>query len=554
MSKHENKELGLPRFQRFESWDNKKISDLLTSVLRDLPVGSCLVLGVENDLQFAYRYLGETEPVEKIQSNKTAQVTELLLDGQQRITALWKALNRKYYPDIDYMVRMEGDAGEIEVIAKKRSIKGDKIHPLWIDSPAECWKQKFFPVFILNPEDEPGYDNWCESASEGNAKLQIEIQKRINPLRSRLSQFNIPFLLLPKETRKEVAIDVFIKMNTSYQRLTTFDILVAQFEEIVKKDLHNLVNELSANSKGISRYTSDLQNFFLAVAALRQNRQPNQQGFNGLDLKKVDQDWGSITRGTKELVTFLEQEKIFDSARLPTEPVLTSIAALFSEMSNKPDHIGNVRILMRKYLWRAFLTSRYDRAVATRILQDYRELLKIVTGADSNARTEIFNDREYPTPQISELIKAGWPKKRDRLARAILLLSFKGGALDFADEKSISADDLKNREYHHVFPDAYLIKKGFNEHKDRFRALNCALVTWRTNRTIGATKPIEYLLERTEASSLGENQIKYRLKTHALNYDAIVKDDYDEFLIDRAKTYLDAIADLCDGKNWTPKL
>jgi uncharacterized alpha-E superfamily protein len=37
-----------------------------------------------------------------------------------------------------------------------------------------------------------------------------------------------------------------------------------------------------------------------------------------------------------------------------------------------------------------------------------------------------------------------------------------------------------------------------------FRALNCALVTWRTNRTISNKNPIAYLKERADNSALGE--------------------------------------------------
>jgi hypothetical protein len=35
-----------------------------------------------------------------------------------------------------------------------------------------------------------------------------------------------------------------------------------------------------------------------------------------------------------------------------------------------------------------------------------------------------------------------------------------------------------------------------------FRALNCALVTWRTNRTISNKDPVAYLKERADSSLL----------------------------------------------------
>jgi len=39
-AKIRTRQLVLPRFQRFEAWGYREIADLLTSVIRDLPVGS----------------------------------------------------------------------------------------------------------------------------------------------------------------------------------------------------------------------------------------------------------------------------------------------------------------------------------------------------------------------------------------------------------------------------------------------------------------------------------------------------------------------------------
>ena len=39
-------QLRLPRFQRFEAWDYDNVSALIDSILRDLPIGSTLVLEI----------------------------------------------------------------------------------------------------------------------------------------------------------------------------------------------------------------------------------------------------------------------------------------------------------------------------------------------------------------------------------------------------------------------------------------------------------------------------------------------------------------------------
>jgi uncharacterized protein with ParB-like and HNH nuclease domain len=39
-----SRQITLPRFQRPVAWDNKKVSDLLMTVLRGLPSGAALIL------------------------------------------------------------------------------------------------------------------------------------------------------------------------------------------------------------------------------------------------------------------------------------------------------------------------------------------------------------------------------------------------------------------------------------------------------------------------------------------------------------------------------
>ncbi len=59
-----------------------------------------------------------------------------------------------------------------------------------------------------------------------------------------MASFNIPFLYLPSETPNDVAIEVFIKLNTTFVRLTPFDIIVAQLEVATGESLHDLVSSL----------------------------------------------------------------------------------------------------------------------------------------------------------------------------------------------------------------------------------------------------------------------------------------------------------------------
>jgi hypothetical protein len=79
----------LPRFQRWEAWSYTNVALLFNTILQDLPAGSVLVLEIGDQEPFPSRLIeGAPEASER--------ATEHLLDGQQRITALWRGLSNNY--------------------------------------------------------------------------------------------------------------------------------------------------------------------------------------------------------------------------------------------------------------------------------------------------------------------------------------------------------------------------------------------------------------------------------------------------------------------------
>jgi len=244
------------------------------------------------------------------------------------------------------------------------------------------------------------------------------------------------------------------------------------------------------------------------------------------------------------------------------------ITALFDSFPSSPDAKGNARSVIRKYLWRAFLTDRYETAAATKALQDYRGLSEVIRGNVETESVPIFQEAVHPLPSHEELLRAGWPRTRDVLARGIMAISIKAGAIDFADAEPATPHNLSKREYHHLFPDSLLTQDegGRLTSTQSSRALNCALITWNTNRTISAKEPIAYLQERTDASPLGEDEIQRRLWSHLVPFEALnvggysdlqdharanrIQADYDRFLNARAEAMQLPITTLCNGQEW----
>jgi hypothetical protein len=285
----------------------------------------------------------------------------------------------------------------------------------------------------------------------------------------------------------------------------------------------------------------------LPATAFLQGKRPTQRELVFLDFERMVEEWPLLVRGVEQLTAFLEEERIPDGARLPSEVVLAPLTVLWAKAPDDPDRLGAVRTLLRRYLWRAFVTTRYESAAATSSYQDFVALLpEVETGQPGGSVAPIF-DNDIPSPE--EIRMSGWPKGRNRLSRAILSLSFRSGALDMADGATISHNNVTKREYHHLYPVAYLRDQGVSDEAASV-ALNCSLITWRTNRTISAKPPVEYLRERTAAATLGEDEVRRRLTSHLIDYDDLAGGDFEAFLDRRAEQAHAAITRLCAGEVW----
>jgi len=236
-------------------------------------------------------------------------------------------------------------------------------------------------------------------------------------------------------------------------------------------------------------------------------------------------------------------------------------------MPQSLDAHGEARTLLRQYLWRSFFTDRYDRAAGTAALQDHRGLkARLVDGEDFTPLPVLDEDR-FPIAEIEELERAPWPKLRNTLARAILAVSLRSGGRDFADDSPATRESLSRREYHHLFPEALLDNENAVDESNISLALNCALITWNTNRRISAKEPVAYLRERAERAPLGEDQIRSRLGSHIIPFDNLnvggyseiadkeargtrIKTDYESFIRARAEAIHKVVIKLCNGEEW----
>ena len=572
----------LPRFQRFEAWDRGRIASFLNTIINNLPVGVTLALEVAGAEKFESRYIATSDPA------APGTVTQHLLDGQQRLTAFWRSMHNNYEWETFFVYLPQFDRGEsksgadAEIRCIPRWVNKHQLRmPRWAEEPAKCLERGLIPVSLLRPGDlSKTIAHWLDEAArplkplptddDAFAKLEKfgdfkkQLLSEITTLRERVTHFNLPYLSLPADTSKDVALQVFINMNTNSKPLSLYDIIVAEVESVAEKSLHAMEASLNDKCPTARRY-GNVSDLILSTSALLQEKLPNTRGMIEMDKKQLLQNWPKLERGLERMASFLDSQRVFDEARLPTNAVLAVIAAAYELIPDHGDFLAKAEKLLRRYLWSAFFTNRYENAAPSRAFADFKAIMALLKNpgfTDAELATvPALNRSEFPLADVDSLMAAGWPKAAGIEARAVLAVTTYLGAIDFADHKPATYDSIQKREYHHVFPDALLSEAEISS----YLALNCAFITWKTNRMIGRKDPLDYLKERVQWAD--ESVVRERLKSHLISYDLLSKahyadidgaafkqklaDDFNRFLRDRANLVVAAMSELATGNSPT---
>jgi hypothetical protein len=346
LNKVQTHELVLPRFQRYEAWGHDRITQLFNTILRDLPVGAALVLEIGDEEPFISR------PLKGAPGNSN-RVTEHLLDGQQRLTALWRGLHNNY-DDATYFLVLDKDEETgmpyyVETQVRWKQDRDREFRPFWANDPAQQWKRRKIPLDMFLPDINAisRFNEWSKAAVEDAAerdRISLEVQL----IREKFLSFNLPFLSLPTRTSKETALDVFIKMNTSAASLSTYDIVVAQVEAGLGQSLHDLVADTRESCPSIDNYYPP-EDLVLYASALLQERAPTNATFMARDFsRRLMTTWDTFQKGLPRAVAFLEEERVFDAARLPSDVTIPVLTALWAVAPEGLDAEGRARALLRK--------------------------------------------------------------------------------------------------------------------------------------------------------------------------------------------------------------
>jgi len=495
-------DIRLPKFQRDFVWEKHQIIDLLDSIAKNYPIGSVL-LWLSTQKLASERNIAEL----KIKEKDEIYPVNYLLDGQQRLSTICGALfwdgqeansvwnlvydlrNQKFY-HLDHL----GDPPLHQIRMNKLS-----------DSA------KFFKhVFSL--------DNLDASDKES-------LKQAADKLFNRFKDYRIATVTLADMSIDAVA-PIFERINSTGTQLTIVDLMRAatwspEFDLIDTID-QKILEQVQPKGFGNIERKSVLRNLSAAAGG----------GFSADSIDHLrNKSAAELLTATNHTVDAYKRAVDYLSTNigLPNDssvPYANQIVILAELYRRLPHPPFSKQSAVTRWFWRTACSGYFGGWNTGQMGSDLQAIAEFA----EDRTTEIEISMIKPT---SEIWKVRQFRANSALSKVLgMLLAFNkpldmrtGNKIDVG--KSLSWSNSK--EYHHVFPRAYLSGKGFDWHK-----INClsnfALITSATNKFISDKVPSDYLkiIEDETGDSFGLIMDSNFIDENCI--DALKQNSYDDFI------------------------
>lgn len=555
MKSVENGNAQLPDFQRGWVWDDNRIKALIASITNNYPVGAAMFLEYGNvNIRFKYRVVEGSPSTGVVPS-------ELILDGQQRITSIYSSLfspnvvhtrtdkgkdiNRFYYIDIEKALNTDTDRIDAIIsVPETRIITSNFGRDIELDlsTPDKEYKQKMFPLnIILDYVKMQSWQNNFYAYYNYNTVIIQEFTKFNSCIVMPTMQYKMPVILLDKNTPKEAVCQVFENVNTGGVSLTVFELITAVFamdDFELRKDWEERKNQYFSGDllKVISA-----TDFLTACTLLSTYKKGGTVSCKKKDVLNLTLDEykkyaDDLSVGFVEAEKMLEEERIFSSKDLPYTTQFIPLAVLCTILAeNNQIKVTNIKNKIKQWYWCGVFGEMYGSANETRYVLDVVGVMDWIN--DDTKLPKTVQDSYFNPTRLLSL--------QSRLSAAykgIMALILKNHCQDFISgrEMDFTVYKAENIDIHHIFPRDYCEKQGYDKAKWN-SVINKTPITYSTNREIGGVAPSVYLSKIESKGQVTADTLNSYLKTHWLTVDDCRTDDFDSHIINRAKMLLSAI-------------
>lgn len=553
-----NQTIMLPEFQRDFRWELEQTYDLFDSLIRDIFIGTIIygkpafALTLREIDQRPRKGKGSNAPlktydysINDMAKETQAQNLRIVLDGQQRLTSIYRAvmgLDAVYIIlrddlDIDQIkelsledmiARVAGDESPTEVSVKLSDAYNAEIEG-HDDSDLDArFLQSRFARHSLN--------KFSEAQMKAEQKIYRRAVRKIIDLFKQ--QKMVSYYLLDMSLEKFCVF--FERSNSRGIQLNFTDILAAKLYRGF--NLRKKIEEFESQSKlKLNRE--------IIVRAITYICGVERGGTISIDRKSILENleasdfqrlWDNVCSLYSESLNYLtSQHYILSQDWMPFENMIIPLMMFRRQMKGFDQVNEEQRIFLEYWYWASIFSNRYSSASNEVIIMDSTALIQIAKGEQITARAYFTRLRSLIT-ESDDLFS--YTKKSSAIYRGILnLMGYAAkGLMDWNSTQKI--DVTMRLEDHHIYPRAYIasspsldIDQGEAEQLVDC-VVNRTLIPKLLNIQVGKKPPQVYLSELQQKVN---SQLSSCLTGHLIPTDMINEPTWNEcfklFLEERAK-------------------
>lgn len=565
-----SEEIAIPEIQRPFVWNATKVRDFIDSLYRGYPVGYLITW---------------RNPDVRLKDGTTAAGKRILIDGQQRVTAILASILGKEIVDDDYR--------------KKRIVIA--FHPqerrFEVSNPAiqknKSWIQDISMVF------SPSYnilDHLEEYCSQNPHVDKNEVYKNVDYLKGIVNN-SIGLIELNSDLDIETVTEIFIRINSQGVVLSQADFAMSKiavnqnfggnmlrraidyfchlartpefYDQLIEIDSEFVQTEYFKKMAWLRNETDDLYDpsytDMLRVAFTSKFQRGRLQDLVALisgrnfetreyEESIAEESFASLSEGImdyinennfKNLLMILRSAGFVDSSMIRSQNAINFAYILYLTLRSQRMNPARIESLVRKWFVLSVLTGRYSGAPESQFDYDIRRI--------HEQGTEDFITMTIDAELSDAFWNIGLPQQMNSsVASSPYFNVYLASQVKMHDKGFLSKDILvhdlitQKGDVHHVFPKEYLKINGYDNRTMYNQIANYVIMQSEINIAIGKRSPREYLAEIKSQCDSGvlryggittEEELVENLESHCIPLELMNMEaaDYPDFLAKRRK-------------------
>ena len=530
-----NGEIAIPEIQRPFVWDSSKVRDLIDSLYKGYPVGYIITW---------------KNPDVKLKDGTFALGKKVLIDGQQRITALTAAILGQEVVGSDYRkkrIKIAFNPREEKFEVSNPAIEKDSI---WISDISKIFTNDFNTFSYIF--------KYCSENNISDMEEQSKLANTITNLIA-IKNNNLGIIDLSHKLDIETVTEIFIRINSKGVVLSQADFAMSKISsnevyggntirktidyfchlaknpidyvairendtEYCNKDDFNKIKWIAKENEDL--YSPSYTDVLRVAFTYKFNRGKladlvsllSGRDFETREYKDeiAEESFKLLHEGVldfvnetnyKRFIMIIKSSGIIDSSLVRSQNVLNFAYTLNLTLKAKGIQPNKIENLVRRWLVLSILTGRYSSSPESAF--DY-DIKRIVEADDIELYIKHVEDGELSDAFWNNILvtKLNTSVTSSPYFNVYLMAQIRNGDRGFLSSHIDVKTLIEGRgDVHHIFPKKYLQKNGLNNRGQYNQIANYVYMQSEINIKISDKSPDKYFNELIEQCNNGE--IKY---------------------------------------------